>query len=57
MLHKILTAALLPFTNTKSVEQQQLDKFIASKNPSTPAEVDYLIREYDRKQSTTGWIL
>lgn len=32
-------------------QQQELNDFIVSRNPTTPAEVDYWIREFDiRKQ-------
>lgn len=40
----------------KNTEQQQLDRYITSKNPSTAAEVDYWAREWDRKQTTQGWL-
>jgi hypothetical protein len=56
MLHKILATVKVKFANTKSSHQQQLDKFITNKNPSTPAEVEHLIKEYDRKQSISGWL-
>lgn len=34
--------------NTQKNYQHCLDAYIASKNPTSPAEVDYLIREFDR---------
>lgn len=43
-------------TNSITIRQNELDQFITSKNPTTPAEVDYWAKEYDRKQST-GWVL
>lgn len=38
-----------------SQEQAVLDRYISSKNPSTAAEVDYWVREYDRKQPGSYW--
>ena len=43
-------------TKSTNVRQNELDQFITSKNPTTPAEVDHWAKEYDRRQST-GWIL
>lgn len=37
--------------------QQELDRFISSRRPATPADVDRLIKEYDRKQSSSGWVI
>lgn len=34
--------------------QDQLDSFVASKNPSTTAEVEHWIRQYDNHK---GWAL
>lgn len=43
-------------TKSITVRQNELDRFISSKNPTTPAEVDHWAKEYDRKQSA-GWVL
>ena len=40
------------FNSTGS--RSSLDRFIASRNPSNAAEVDYYIREYDRKYARNG---
>lgn len=37
--------------------QQELDRFISSRRPATPADIDSLIKEYDRKQSSSGWVI
>lgn len=37
--------------------QRDLDRFISNKNPSNAAEVDHLIREYDRKVVRQGSFL
>ena len=34
----------------RKTKQNELDQFITSKNPTTPAEVDYWSREFDRRQ-------
>lgn len=34
--------------------QDSLDRFVSSKHPETPAEVEYWIREYDTHK---GWAL
>jgi hypothetical protein len=39
----------------KNSDQAELDRYIASKHPSTAAEVDHWVREYDRKQSGSSW--
>jgi hypothetical protein len=33
-----------------------LESYIASKNPSTPAEVDYWVRQYDQQQRYRSFI-
>ena len=35
--------------------QTDVDAYIASKNPSTPAEVDYWVRQYDMKKPQNFW--
>jgi hypothetical protein len=42
------------FENTR---QNELDRFISSKNPTTSAEVDYWAKEYDRRTQNQGWPL
>jgi hypothetical protein len=39
----------------KNSNQVELDRYVASKKPSTAAEVDYWVREYDRKQPNSYW--
>ena len=42
---------LIAWLFTSPSQQQELDNFIVSRNPTTPAEVDYWVREFDlRKQ-------
>jgi hypothetical protein len=38
----------------QSSQQSALEAFINSKNPTSPAEVDYWTREYDRKNYVWG---
>lgn len=38
-----------------NVYHQNLENYVTSKNPTTPAEVDYWVRRYDEKQK--GWAL
>lgn len=35
--------------------QSGIEEFVASKQPSSAAEAEYWMREYDRKQSRSGW--
>ena len=35
--------------------QVNVEYYVASKNPSNSAEVEYWIREYDQKRSAQGW--
>ena len=37
-------------------QQSELDAFIVSKQPTTPAEVEYWIRYYD-EHTAKGWVL
>jgi hypothetical protein len=46
---KLLKALLQKVNPAKTAYQAQLEKFISEKNPSTTAEVEHWIREYDRK--------
>jgi hypothetical protein len=39
---------------TKDQFQTEVDLYISSKNPSSPAEVDYWMREYDYRK-TNNW--
>lgn len=41
---------------TEQSHQACIEGFITSKNPTTPAEVDFWAREYDRRQSAQGWL-
>jgi hypothetical protein len=45
--------------STKSIttRQNDLDRYITSKNPSSPAEVDHWAKEYTRKNSAQGWLI
>jgi hypothetical protein len=45
--------------STKSIttRQNDLDRYITSKNPSSPAEVDHWAKEYLRKNSAQGWLI
>jgi hypothetical protein len=36
--------------------QDSLDRFIASKHPTSPSEVEYWIQQYD-KRNNGGWAL
>lgn len=45
---------LLEWLNKPS-HQSDLDAFIASKNPTSVAEVDYWTREYDKKKQEFVW--
>lgn len=48
--HKMFKKLILWLFGSPS-QQQELNDFIVSRNPTTPAEVDYWIREFDiRKQ-------
>jgi hypothetical protein len=38
-------------------KQNELDRYISSKNPTTVAEVDHWTKEFDRKQTNQGWPL
>lgn len=38
----------------KPAPQSELDRFVSSKNPTTSAEVNYWVTEFDRKKSK-GW--
>jgi hypothetical protein len=49
------TASIKNQFKFKNSDQAELDRYIASKSPSTAAEVDYWIREYDRKQPSSYW--
>jgi hypothetical protein len=49
------TASIKNQFKFKDNDQAELDRYIASKNPSTAAEVDHWVREYDRKQSGSNW--
>lgn len=37
--------------------QNDLDRYISSKNPSNTAEVEYWQREYDKRQNQQGWLI
>jgi hypothetical protein len=37
--------------------QSGIEEFVSSKRPSSAAEAEYWMREYDRKQSRSGWNL
>jgi hypothetical protein len=37
--------------------QDSLNSYIASKNPSTAAEVEHWIRQYDQNNRNGGWAL
>jgi len=41
----------------ETTKQNDLDRYIASKNPTTSAEVDYWAKEFDRRQENQGWPL
>lgn len=49
------TASIKNQFRFKDNDHAELDRYIASKNPSTAAEVDHWIREYDRKQPSSYW--
>jgi hypothetical protein len=49
------TASIKNQFKFKNNDQAELDRYIASKSPSTAAEVDHWIREYDRKQPSSYW--
>jgi hypothetical protein len=53
MLHEILAIFSVLF---KSAEQENLDNYIASKNPTTACEVDYWVRQYDLQQGRKTWL-
>ncbi len=42
---------------TERQQQNDLDRYIASKNPTTTAEVEHWQREYDKRQTTQGWLV
>lgn len=35
--------------------QDNVEYYVASKQPTTTAEVEYWIREYDQKRANEGW--
>ena len=37
--------------------QDSLDSYISSKSPRSTAEVEYWQREYDKRQTTQGWVV
>ena len=42
---------------TQNQHQNELDRFISSKRPTTTVEVEYWQREYDKRQANQGWAL
>lgn len=40
---------------SRSNQQTQLEHYIVSKNPTTPAEVDYWARRYEANQASLYW--
>lgn len=53
MLHEIFT--FLKFFS-KDTSQQDVDRYIASKAPTSPGEVDYWLRQYEFVKSNKGWL-
>lgn len=43
--------------DTERQHQNDLDRYIASKNPTTTAEVEHWQREYDKRQTAQGWLV
>ena len=46
-----------PLMRLDTSRQNELDRYIASKNPTTSSEVDYWAKEFDRRQTNQGWPL
>ncbi len=46
---KTLVQKIKKFLDSKSVYQAELDRFISKYNPQSPAEVELLIRRFDRR--------
>lgn len=51
--------AYLPISSIKQQfqnnSQDELNRYISSKNPTSAADVDHWVREYDRKQVGSYW--
>lgn len=48
-MFKILKAFVHKMSTAKSTYQSDIDRFIASKNPTTVGEIEFWLKEYDRK--------
>ena len=54
---KLITHLIQPIVKvTYKQHQNDLDRYIASKNPTTTAEVEHWQREYDKRQNSQGWL-
>jgi len=52
----LIAYLIKPLINEQQNQQNDLDRYITSKQPTTTAEVEYWQREYDKKQSVGGWL-
>lgn len=57
MMHFMSLMALQVIDKIRATNKGQsgIEEFVASKQPSSAAEAEYWMREYDRKQSRSGW--
>jgi hypothetical protein len=54
MTHRFISA-LKNFFNNLKLRQEEVDYYIASKNPSNSVEVEFWLRQFERKEKTK-WI-
>lgn len=54
MTHRLLSG-LKDFFNNLRIRQEEVDYYIASKNPSNSVEVEFWLRQFERKERTK-WI-
>jgi hypothetical protein len=53
----LIAQLIKPLINEQQHQyQNDLDRFITSKQPTTTSEVEYWQREYDRRQNTGSWL-
>lgn len=53
----LIAQLIKPLVNEQQHQyQNDLDRFITSKQPTTTSEVEYWQREYDRRQHTGSWL-
>lgn len=54
MTHRLFSL-LKDFFNNLRIRQEEVDYYIASKNPSNSVEVEFWLRQFERKERTK-WI-